>query len=104
MTFSLLAACEPKGPYPLTAEEILSRQRAAPGEIFLVEGSRFGTFKEGPSGVGNVNTAGSFRTRTKLGNQPPVKWPATPGFSYEVNSYINELDECLYVVRKIKVP
>jgi hypothetical protein len=97
-----LWGCEPKGPYPLTAEKILADQKTLPGEIFVVEGSRFGCFKEGPGAVGAPDTAGSFRAETKYGNQPAVNWPATPGYYYEANSYINELEECLYVVRKIK--
>jgi len=98
----LLVGCEPKGFYPLTIETILAKQKEAPGEIFLVEGSRFGCFKEGPGAVGNVDTSGSLTAKTKYGDQRSVKWPATPGYYYEASSYINELEECLYVVRKIK--
>jgi len=98
----ILAGCEAKGPYPLTFEKILAQQRALPGEIYLVQGSKFGLFKEGAGAVGNENTSGSLRNMDGYeGSQPPAKWPATPGYYYEATSYVNELSETLYVVRKI---
>jgi len=97
-----LVGCEPKGFFPYTFEKIEAREKAARGEIFLVQGQRWGMFKEGPVAVGNVNAEGSLRVETKYGGPGVVNWPATPGYYYEASSYVNELEECLLVVRKVK--
>ncbi len=97
-----LVGCEPRGSFPLTSEKIMEWAKAAPGEIFLVQGERQGMFRDGPTAAGNVNSAGSLRVETKYGGPWVATWPATPGYYYEASSYISELGDCLFVVRKIK--
>jgi hypothetical protein len=98
---ALLTGCEPKGPYPLTFDKILAQEKALPGEVVLVEGEKQGVFKAGPGTVGNENTAGHFRVVNIDEHQGAVKWPATPGYYYEVHSYQNLATGTLYVMRKI---
>jgi hypothetical protein len=97
---ALIPACSPKPQYTLTQEQILARAKTLPGEIYLSEGAP-GPYREGPGAVGGVNTSGSLHSTSKSGRQSQASWPATPGFYYEADSYLNEAGEAFYLVRKI---
>lgn len=99
-----VCGCELKGPFPLSYEQVIAREKALPGEIAAVQGEKSGIFKEGPIVIGTPNMEGRMRVKGKWGDAPPVQRPATPGYYYEARGYISEGQDVLYVVRKVKVP
>jgi len=92
--------CDNKRSFTLEKEEILSIHANQPGILYLTQGAS-GPYAEVASAVGNRDSSGSFHISTATGIQPPVAWPSTPGFHYEVHGYMNASEEAFYVVRKI---
>ena len=86
--------------YRLTKDALLAHLKALPGEVVTTQGAQ-GPYELGATFVGNPNFGGSGFITTRLGKQPEVRWPATPGYYYVATYGFNKVGESFYAVRKI---
>jgi hypothetical protein len=95
-----LAGCKDRqSEYTMSQADVLAREESLRGYIFEKKGVP-GPYKVGRGTIGNIGTAGGI-TAGQGSGQTKVSWPATKGYSFEAQSYLNAEGGAFIVVRKV---